>query len=126
RMDGVPSTGNCVRGTGSLPEVGASNLFITPGTRNLRSLLSGISFGIYVVDLLGLHTFDSTTGDLSLGVKGACIRKGMIEEPVSGMTIAGNIYDILSRVVEVGSDLKFYGSVGSPSLVIEDVASAGN
>ena len=42
------------------------------------------------------------------------------------MTIAGNIYDILSRVVEVGSDLKFYGSVGSPSLVIEDVASAGN
>lgn len=126
RMDGVPSTGNCVRGTGSLPEVGASNLFITPGTRNLRSLLSGINFGIYVVDLLGLHTFDPTTGDLSLGVKGACIKKGMIEEPVSGMTIAGNIYDILSRVVEVGSDLKFYGSVGSPSLVIEDVASAGN
>jgi len=28
-------------------------------------------------------------------------------------------------VVGVGKDIKFYGSVGSPSLVIEDVATAG-
>lgn len=125
KMDGVPSTGNCVRGTASLPSVGASNLFILPGTHDLRCLLNKVDSGIYVTDLLGLHTFDPVSGDFSLGIKGAYIRKGVLENPVSGMTIAGNLYDVLFRVTEVGNDIKFYGSVGSPSLVIEDVTAAG-
>lgn len=124
-MDGVPSTGNCARGTASLPSVGASNLFISPGTEDLECLLNKAGSGIYVTELLGLHTFDPVSGDFSLGIKGARIERGILKDPVSGMTIAGNIYDVLYRVVGVGKDIKFYGSVGSPSLVIEDVATAG-
>jgi len=126
RIDGVSSTGNCLRSPASIQYVGASNLFITPGIGKAGDLYGDLSTGIYVTELIGLHTFDPVSGDLSLGIKGAYIRNGSIDGPLSGMTVAGNIYDILNRIVRVGEDLKFYGSVGSPSLVIDDVSTAGD
>ncbi len=42
-----------------------------------------------------------------------------------GVVIGGNIKDIWSSVVEVGNDLRFYGNVGSPSILVENITVGG-
>jgi len=45
---------------------------------------------------------------------------------VDQITIAGNFFDLLKNVVAIGSDLEFDSSgVGSPSLLIKELAVAG-
>jgi PmbA protein len=45
---------------------------------------------------------------------------------VAGVTIAGNLLDLLGSVVAVGNDLRFFQDVAAPTLVIADVVVAGD
>lgn len=123
--DGVPPTGNAVRSPGSLPEAGLSNLFLVPGSGSAESFLEAPEKRLYVTDLMGVHTVDPISGDYSLGAKGALYRSGEPVQAVAGVTIAGNLLDLLMRVISVGGDLRFFGDTGGCSVVIEDVPVAG-
>ncbi|MDR1482477.1 MAG: TldD/PmbA family protein, partial [Synergistaceae bacterium] len=68
---------------------------------------------------------DPISGDFSLGAKGVRISAGLLGEPVAGVTIAGNLLDLLKDVVAVGSDVKFFGSTGAPAIAVEGVSVAG-
>jgi len=121
---GAEPTGNSVReGFRSLPLSGITNLFIKPGEKSLQELLQGDVF--LITDLMGLHTVDPVSGDFSLGASGIIYREGRRQKSVRGVVIGGNIRDIWSSVVDVGCDLKFYGNVGSPSLLIENITVGG-
>lgn len=74
---------------------------------------------------MGLHTADPISGEFSLGASGIIYHKGEVLKSVRGITIAGNFLDILKNAVLVGNDLKFYGNVGSPSVVVEGLTVAG-
>ena len=50
---------------------------------------------------------------------------GKITTPVSGVTIASNLKNLLNNIVAVGSDLEFFGSTAAPTLVVEDIVVAG-
>jgi PmbA protein len=126
RIDGARSTGNGTRGISSVPDVGATNLFLLPGAASLESLLRDARQGLYVTELLGLHTVDTVSGEFSLGAKGVVIREGSLAEPFAGVTMAGNLLEFLERIVAVGEDLKFFGSTGACSLVVRDVSVAGS
>ncbi len=126
RMHGVAPTGSAVRGVGSLPDVGLSNLYLAPGSSEREELWKKTEGGILVTELLGLHTVDPVTGDFSLGLKGVRIRNGEKAEAVAGATVAGSLLDLLDRVDAVGDDLRFYGNVGGCSLVVQDMATAGS
>ncbi|HOI82590.1 MAG TPA: metallopeptidase TldD-related protein [Synergistales bacterium] len=122
----VASTGNASRSPGSIPEVGFSNLFVVPGERSPRQILKDCSGGILVTELMGVHTIDPVSGDLSLGVKGALIGPtGQPGKPVAGMTMAGNLINLLSSISEVGNDLRFFGDIGGCTMVVRDVSMAG-
>ncbi|MDD4837550.1 MAG: metallopeptidase TldD-related protein, partial [Dethiosulfovibrio sp.] len=69
---------------------------------------------------------NSVTGEFSLGAKGIMIENGVAKGPVSGVTVAGNVLDLLKAVSHVGTDLRFFGDMGAPSLVVRDVALAGS
>lgn len=46
--------------------------------------------------------------------------------PVEQITVAGNFFDLLKNIEEVGSDLKFpMSSIGSPSVKITELSIAG-
>lgn len=123
---GVAPTGNASRGPGSLPGVGFTNLFILPGARGSCEILKDNSGGILVTEMMGVHTIDPVSGDFSLGIKGALIEKGgAVVRPVSGMTIAGNLLNLLDRITEVGKDLRFFGDIGGCTVVVRDVSMAG-
>ena len=91
-----------------------------------EDLLLQVGSGIYVTEFLGLHTINPVSGEFSLGIKGASISGGALGGAVSGMTIAGNLKDILNTIDLIGNDFRFYGSTGACSLVVRDVAAAGS
>jgi PmbA protein len=119
-------TGNASRSPGSLPGVGFSNLYLLPGERKMKDVLSDNAGGILVSELMGVHTIDPVSGDFSLGIKGALIEKGGIPgKAVAGMTIAGNLVTLLESISEIGSDLRFFGDIGGCPVVAKNVSMAG-
>jgi PmbA protein len=59
-------------------------------------------------------------------VSGLWFRNGELAEPVREATVAAHLLDILSGIVEVGSDLRFSaGSIGGTSLLIGEMTVAG-
>jgi len=126
RVDGTSSTGNAGRGgVTSPPGVSTTNLYLSPGEIEPGDLTSRIDQGLLVTDVMGLHTADAISGDFSFGVSGFWIQGGRIAHPVKGMALAGNLFTLLEHVAEVGADLRFFGSVGAPSLLIEELTLSG-
>lgn len=116
---GAISTGNSSRsGVKGLPHLGVSNFFIENGTASRASLLSGISRGMLLTSAIGMHTANPVSGDFSVGAAGFLIEDGRITIPVKGVAISGNVIDLFKNVATVGDDLRFFSSVGSPSLKI--------
>lgn len=124
KKDGVSSTGNGARpGFSSLPSVGPLSLFITTSSAKVRGedLLDMPGRRLYVTDAMGIHTANPVSGEFSIGVSGLWRDSADAEYPVKEAVISGNILDFFGKVKAVGDDLRFYGALGSPSLLIEGV-----
>jgi len=120
------STGNGMRGSfKSLPGIGATNLFISPGRKSKEELIKKMRKGLYVTEALGIHTADPISGDFSVGVNGLWIEKGEISYPVSGIIMSGNLMELLNSVEGIGRDLRFVGNIGSPSLYLREIMLSG-
>jgi PmbA protein len=123
----VGSTGNSRRhGIKSPPGVGISNFFIEPGDLDLPKLMENLSQGMVVEEVMGLHTVDPISGDFSLGCSGDWIDRGEKVHPVKSIAIAGNLFELFRKVIGVGEDIKFFGGVGSPSLLVKELLISGN
>jgi PmbA protein len=127
RRTGLGSTASAVRGTRSLPGVGAQLLVMTPGTRSLEELIGGTELGLFVNSFTGLHSgVNAVSGDFSVGADGLMIRHGELAEPVRELTLASTIQRMLLDIAEVGGDLEWLPSGhGAASLVVRDVAVSG-
>lgn len=124
--EGIPSTGNGVRGGyAGTPHVGPSNLFAAKGDHTRKQLRAGMKRGIEIMEIMGMHTANPISGEFSVGVSGLWIENGIPSHPVRGGTIAGNFMELLQKVEGAGDDLRFYGAVGSPSLLIEGLSVSG-
>jgi PmbA protein len=122
RKYNVLSTGNCERaGVKELPRCATRGFFIEKGVRNIAGELAN---GVIIEELMGTHTANPVTGDFSLGAIGYLCRNGS-KTPFKGVIFSGNIFELLNNVKEVGNDLKFYGTCGSPSLYIEGLKISG-
>ena len=120
------STGNAGRASyKGLPEPETTNFYIKPGTKSPEEMIAGIDSGLYVHSAMGLHTVDTVSGDFSLGIMGERIEKGKRTHGVRGVTIAGNLLDLLNTLEAVGNDLVFTGSLGSPTLWVSGVSVGG-
>jgi len=75
--------------------------------------------------MMGLHTANPISGDFSVGASGLWIEKGERAFPVKGIALSGNLMGLFKDVDGVGSDLKFYGPVGSPTLRVSKLNIAG-
>ncbi|WP_300454163.1 metalloprotease PmbA [Accumulibacter sp.] len=115
RKLGMQTTGNAG---------GCHNLIVHPGKRDFRGLLKKMRRGLLVTELLG-HGVNYVTGDYSRGAAGYWIEDGEIAHPVEGVTIAGNLRDMLGNVAAVGNDVLVRGSKQVGSLLIEQMKVAG-
>jgi len=124
--DGVLSTGNGTRGSfKSTPEVGTTNFYIEPGQTDPDDLIKDIGAGLYVTDVMGMHTANPISGDFSVGAAGLWIENGKFTKPVRGVAIAGNILELLTEVEGIGSDLTFFGGQGAPTIRISKMTISG-
>ncbi|MBI1911905.1 MAG: TldD/PmbA family protein [Deltaproteobacteria bacterium] len=125
--EGVQSTGNAARSNyKSFPTVGISNLYIEAGSKSFDELLKDMEKGIFVTEVLGVHTINTVSGDFSLGAAGFWVEGGKIAYPIRGMAVSGNLLGLFSQVESCGADIRFIGSIGAPSLLINEIEASGS
>jgi PmbA protein len=124
RKLGLKTTGNASRGLAGNAGVGNGNLYIEKGDRSPEQLIAGIRDGFYVTELMGFGA-NIVTGDYSRGAAGLWIRNGGLAFPVSEVTIAGTLQQMLLNLEAVGSDFEFRGSMAAPTLVIAEMTVGG-
>jgi PmbA protein len=116
RKLGMTTTGNAG---------GVHNLMITPGTKDLKSLLKTMDRGVLVTELMG-QGVNLLTGDYSRGAAGFWVEQGEIQYPVEEITIAGNLKEIYRNLVEVGNDVDLRGNTRTGSILLREMTVAGN
>ncbi|MGE5174433.1 MAG: TldD/PmbA family protein, partial [Betaproteobacteria bacterium] len=85
--DKTESTGNGMRGGfKGIPSVGVTNLYIEPGKNSLEDLIGSIDKGLFVTEIMGMHTANPISGDFSVGATGFWIEKGEKAYPVREIT----------------------------------------
>jgi PmbA protein len=120
------STGNARRGGfQSPPQIRATNVLAIPGERTPEAMVQDMGKGVLILSLMGMHTANPISGDFSVGAEGLWIEGGKAQHPFRGVIIAGNLRDWLESLEEVGSDLRFFGGVGCPSLRLKGLQLAG-
>jgi PmbA protein len=123
---GTRSTGNAARGYRSTPGVGSTNLFVQPGERSSEELLRQADGGVLVQGVSGVHSgANAISGEFSVGATGLRISGGELGEPLREMTIASTVPEMLRAIVAVGGDLRWFSSIGVPSVLIGEMTLAG-
>lgn len=126
RKHGTKSTASSRRGSiKAAPGIGPTNLYLNKGQKSLTELFATISKGVYITNVMGLHTANPVTGEFSIGASGVLIENGRLTRPVKGFAIAGNLISLLRDVSEVGSDIRFWGGMGTPSLLVSQLSISG-
>ena len=124
---GQKSTGNAVRGSfRSLPGVGTTNLILGPGIASPEELIADTGSGFYITEVMGMHTANPISGDFSVGAAGIMIEQGRLAYPVRGVTIAGNLWQLLQDIDTVGSDLRFFGSRAAATVRLNSMSVGGH
>ncbi|RZO38321.1 MAG: TldD/PmbA family protein [Rhodospirillaceae bacterium] len=124
RQLGLSSTGNAARGTASPPSPAVTNLYMEAGDKSPAELMSDISSGFYVTELIGMG-INMVTGDYSRGATGFWIENGEITYPVTEMTVAGNLKDMFINLTPA-DDLEFRFGTDAPTIRIDGMTVAGS
>ena len=124
---GTRSTGNARRaGYRSVPGVGTSNFFVPAGAASVDELLALADGGVLIQDVSGVHSgANPISGEFSVGATGLRISGGALAEPLREMTIASTLPEMLGAVVAVARDLRFFTSVGVPTILVGEMTVAG-
>ena len=120
----LKSTGNASRGITGNAGIGPGNFFIEAGALSPEQIIGGVSSGLYVTELIG-GGGNTVTGDYSSGAAGMWIANGKLAYPVSEITIAGNMKQMLQEIDQVGSDLEFRSSLAAPTILIREMTISG-
>jgi len=123
RKLGLESTANASRGTSGPPAPSNTHLELTQGTQSRDDLIRDMGTGLLVTSMIG-STINPNTGDYSRGASGFWIENGEIAYPVNECTVAGNLHDMLARIIPA-NDARTYLSRVVPSLMIDRMTLAG-
>jgi PmbA protein len=123
RKLGMASTANASRGTSAPPSPSTTNIDLTQGTVSRDDLLKQMGTGLLVTSMIG-STINPTTGDYSRGASGYWVENGELAYPVHECTIAGNLKDMLLRLIPA-NDARAHLSTRVPSILIDGMTLAG-
>lgn len=129
RRDGTTSTGNAQRSSyRGLPYPAPTNLFLLPSSKPVEEVITGVDKGLYVTNTMNTGGINPVNGDYSVGASGLWVENGEIKGPVTGVTVAGNMMDMLHEIRDVAQDLRFIpisDSIGAPTFVVEGMTIGG-
>ncbi|MBM3602831.1 MAG: TldD/PmbA family protein, partial [Alphaproteobacteria bacterium] len=116
-------TGHAARAMAGTPGTSASNVWLQAGSISPDQLMADIDHGFYVTDLMGMGV-NLLTGDYSQGASGFLINRGQIGDPISEVTIAGKLQDMLATATPA-DDLLFRYGIDAPTVRIDHMMVAG-
>lgn len=129
RRMGVSPTGHALRTSFSTPPgIHHHNLHLRPTGETRQELLAAAEGGLFLTQLIGLHTVNATTGDFSLGAVGRKILAGgELGPPVDQIAVSGSVFSLLDSFVAVADDLEFLmGGAGGSSVLLREMTIAGS
>lgn len=118
------------------PIVRMTNTGIEPGKHSFQDMIGDVQEGVYAVRMLG----GQTNGEMFTfaAAEGYMIRNGQLAEPVSDVTLSGNVFQTLKDIEGIGNDSLYVNggcgkggqmplpvSVGGPHLRIKNVVVGG-
>lgn len=119
---GKGSTGNSMRGGyRSTPTLGIRHLCMEPGLKDITGELTALKRYLKVTDIMGMHTANPITGEYSIGINGILMEGNEPVYPVREAAISGNMYELFSRVAAIGTDMREFGHVLCPSILVETI-----
>jgi len=118
------TTGNASRGVTGNAGISHGNLYLEKGQVSPEELIRGVKNGLYVTELIG-QGVNIVTGDYSRGAAGIWIKDGELAFPVSEVTIASTLQEMLQGISGIANDLVFRGSLESPTLMIGEMTVGG-
>jgi len=118
------TTANASRGLSGAPGVTNGNFFLLAGVRSEMELIGAVKQGLYLTQMIGVNA-DVATGDFSAGASGLWIDGGELAYPVSEITVAGNLKEMLMGIDGVASNLEFRGAIATPTIRIAERTISG-
>lgn len=118
------------------PIVRMTNTGIEPGDASFEEMISDLEEGVYAVRMLG----GQTNGEMFTfaAAEGYMIRNGQLAEPVSDVTLTGNVFQTMKDIEAIGNDTLYRNggcgkggqsplpvSVGGPHVRIKNVVVGG-
>ncbi|ENQ4670899.1 metalloprotease PmbA [Vibrio cholerae] len=103
---------------------GIHNWYVNATGQNYQQMLKELGTGLLVTEVMG-QGVNVVTGDYSRGAAGFWVENGEIKYPVSEITIAGNLKQMLQQIVAVGSDIETRSQIQTGSILIESMKVAG-
>ncbi len=103
---------------------GAHNILVQSTGEDEQALFQKMNTGLLVTEVMGMGV-NLVTGDYSQGASGFWIENGLIQHPVEGVTIAGNLKDMFSQIVAIGTDVNMRSYIQSGSVLISEMMVAG-
>ena len=120
RRLGIASTGNASGGG----IVAANNFYLAPGSGTLDDLVASTERGVLVLNTIGFAT-EHASGTYSRGARGIYIEDGAPQYAVDEFTIASSFGEMLAGIDGIAGDLRFDGTIVSPSFRIAEMTISG-
>lgn len=121
-LAGVQTTGSANRFLGTVPHPATSSLTFQAGNASFKDMLSGIKDGLLVEDLLGVGQGNVLGGEFGGNVLlGFRIQDGEIIGRVKDTVIAGNVYDVLNKIIAISNEPRWMGSTYLPHVCVDGV-----
>lgn len=127
KKEGKESTGNGYWAGGKIG-VGMNNIFVKPGKLSFDELIAPIEDGVYITEIAGLGTgMNDISGDFSCQAEGFKIRNGKIAEPLSLITLSGNLLKMLKDLKGFDNANKLTGNgITVSNAYIKSMSIGGN
>ena len=123
QLKDIPS-GHASRSVSSIPNASYTNLYLAKGKYKKSDMVKSMKKGLIVTELMG-SSINYSNGDYSRGASGFWVENGEIQYPISELTIAGNLLDMLKSIIPA-NDAREYVSRVVPSLLIDGMTIAGS
>ncbi len=124
RKLGLRTTGNAGRGLSGAAYVQNGNFYLEAGSLTPEEVIRKAGTGLYVTEILG-NGVNIVNGDYSCGAQGLWIENGELAYPVSEVTIASTLMEMLNSIDAIGSDLEFLSTMAAPTLMIREMTVSG-
>ena len=122
----IPSTAHAARSYSGKVGTSFSNLIVPCGEHSLESLFKMHPKCFYAVKLEGGSGCSAVSGEISIGAQGFWVENGKIVQPVDGVTLSANFFDLLSKIQAVGNSYNdLFSSYRIPDLMIEEMFISG-